>query len=844
MSRRPRSALIAGALLCLWIVPLTSAQGRGSTELPAWGTEPSPNAGFPRNVFSAVDALSPTDAWAVGHFEQNGDLHPRPLVERWDGNAWSSVAVPWVEEGELFGVAAVAPDDVWMAGGYQQGGNALIAHWNGAALSVVPHPNPGTFNRLYAVAAIAPDDVWAVGEYTNPIGISQTLALHWNGSSWAHVPSPSGEGYNQLYGVTALASDDVWAVGDDGNTTLALHWDGSSWARVPTPSPGFAPKLRAVSASPDGEVWAVGDDGPDPLTMRWDGNQWNLVPSPNPGLNHLDLNGVVSLSATDAWAVGVYDLRGNWKTLTMHWDGSSWSVVQSPSPDPTLNVLSGVTALSSSELWAVGYAGGTGTLALQLQGAEWQRTASANEGTGVNVLNGISARNSSDIWAVGHAQTRSLAIHFDGSVWSVVPSPDLEYGVRLEDVVTIAQDEAWAVGWSGSAGSLDDKSVAMHWDGKAWEIVSTPQPGGKSIDRLLAVDAASSTDVWATGVYQNENDPLRDLSLILHWDGARWNVVPHSCNTYWGLTGLTVLSATDVWAVGNALTCHYDGSGWTEVASPQPRSEYYEIAYPLEDVSGTSSSDVWAVGARIIDSPYDQLDWQSIVERWDGTEWKLITTVPGQLLRGVEALSSTNVWAVGNNDYGPLIVHYDESGWSTVPTPEWGRGGRLAGIDSAANELAASPIEPPRELWSAGNYFPGGIPSRTLVQRAPSPTQGAVFGDTNVSFATVSWFGPENGSTETDDLGSYEVGGLTAGTYTFIATNPGCTPASATVTVVAGKTLQQNFHIGCSRAGAGRAARGARVRHARSDRAARRDSARERACSRPFSVSRRQPGPC
>ena len=97
-------------------------------------------------------------------------------------------------------------------------------------MSLVSHPNPGTFNRLYAVTALAANDVWAVGEFTNPI--SRTLALHWNGSSWAHVPTPTGDGYSHLYGVTALASNDVWAVGDDGNSTLALHWDGSQWTRV------------------------------------------------------------------------------------------------------------------------------------------------------------------------------------------------------------------------------------------------------------------------------------------------------------------------------------------------------------------------------------------------------------------------------------------------------------------------------------------------------------------------------------------------------------------------------------------------------------------------------------
>ena len=42
------------------------------------------------------------------------------------------------------------------------------------------------------------------------------------------------------------------------------------------------------------------------------------------------------------------------------------------------------------------------------------------------------------------------------------------------------------------------------------------------------------------------------------------------------------------------------------------------------------------------------------------------------------------------------------------------------------------------------------------------------------SDATISWFGPENGSsTETDPFGDYEVGGLLAGTYTFTATYAG-----------------------------------------------------------------------
>jgi hypothetical protein len=76
-----------------------------------------------------------------------------------------------------------------------------------------------------------------------------------------------------------------------------------------------------------------------------------------------------------------------------------------------------------------------------------------------------------------------------------------------------------------------------------------------------------------------------------------------------------------------------------------------------------------------------------------------------------------------------------------------------------------------------------------------------VVGHSNVGQSTVSWFGPENGSTSTDPSGAYQVGGLQAGTYTFIATEPGCTPDSRSVTVVAGVTKIQDFQVGCNRTG-------------------------------------------
>src|SRR5437763_2573250 len=61
---------------------------------------------------------------------------------------------------------------------------------------------------------------------------------------------------------------------------------------------------------------------------------WSVVPSPNSGMMDNYLNGVVSISLSNVWAVGYSqpNLGGPSQTLIEHWNGTSWSIVSSPSP--------------------------------------------------------------------------------------------------------------------------------------------------------------------------------------------------------------------------------------------------------------------------------------------------------------------------------------------------------------------------------------------------------------------------------------------------------------------------------------------------------------------------------
>jgi hypothetical protein len=262
--------------------------------------------------------------------------------------------------------------------------------------------------------------------------------------------------------------------------------------------------------------------------------------------------------------------------------------------------------------------------------------------------------------------------------------------------------------------------------------------------------------------------------LIQHWDGSRWRIIKNACGL--GLSKIDARTATDIWAVGGSDTCHWDGSTWTHFPTGTPPNPQAYV--DLIDVTVVSLADAWAVGEEIIECG-ETVCYSGEIQHWNGTKWSYVTNFL-DIGYGVDAVSASDIWAVGP---GPAVLHYDGSEWSEVP----------AGVQ--LGELWSVEASAPNDIWAAGDSI-GSSPT-TLVEHAPSASSGAVVGATNVSDALVSWFGQESGSVETDQFGDYQVGGLPAGVYTFTATYAGCTPASAQVTVIAGETIEQDFHLGC-----------------------------------------------
>ncbi len=314
---------------------------------------------------NGVATISARNAWAVG------STTGPSLIEHWNGTRWKKVATGLKvnEDSALESVTALSASNAWAVGWSGQYASEIV-HWNGKRWKKVHSPNPGLGGTaLFGVAATSSTNAWAVG-YT---GAEHSVILHWNGRSWKRVPSPSPAYYSLLYGVTAISARNAWAVGFNKNTagvevTLIEHWNGKVWRRVPSPNPaGLDNDLFGVTATSSRNAWAVGDTPTaagtsKSLTLHWNGSVWTHVPSPNPagtgtsGQHGNNLLAVSATSARNAWAVGLTNHLGAFRTLILHWNGAAWAKVHSPNPGPcsSCNQLQAVAASSGRHAWAVG----------------------------------------------------------------------------------------------------------------------------------------------------------------------------------------------------------------------------------------------------------------------------------------------------------------------------------------------------------------------------------------------------------------------------------------------------------------------------------------------------------
>ena len=117
----------------------------------------------------------------------------------------------------------------------------------------------------------------------------------------------------------------------------------------------------------------------------------------------------------------------------------------------------------------------------------------------------IKANSPTDVWAVGDlgavgsVNAVTAIAHFNGTAWSAVPSPSPGHIANLTGVTTSnAANNVWAVGSFTPAGSSSPQTLTLNWNGTVWSVVASPNP--TSFDGLNAVATnPGAAIVWAVG---------------------------------------------------------------------------------------------------------------------------------------------------------------------------------------------------------------------------------------------------------------------------------------------------------------------------------------------------------
>jgi hypothetical protein len=219
---------------------------------------------------------------------------------------------------------------------------------------------------------------------------------------------------------------------------------------------------------------------------------------------------------------------------------------------------------------------------------------------------------------------------------------------------------------------------------------------------FYSVVGTGPDDVWAVGEY-----------LIAHWDGSGWsqsaNPAPNS-----RLFGIWANGPTDAWIVGEA-TLHWDGKEWT-VSSFGSHSGSYEI---LNAAWGPGQGDVWAVG------------YEAAIDHFGGsTPETYVYGDEGTIFTGIAGSAQGDIWAVA---------------WVDGATTHGVTGGKVVAIQGIGSGGGPwSSPQPLRGVWSNGPGDAWAVGDSGIILRWDGVTWSSVPSGTQSNLRGVWASGPSD----------------------------------------------------------------------------------------------------
>jgi hypothetical protein len=253
-------------------------------------------------------------------------------------------------------------------------------------------------------------------------------------------------------------------------------------------------------------------------------------------------------------------------------------------------------------------------------------------------------------------------------------------------------------------------SVAPALAAATWTRVASPNRGTVASALQDVVMVPGTSTAWAVGYYYDSN-LAANRTMTQRFNGTSWSIVPSvnaSATGYSQLNRVDATSTSNVWAIGS-LVERYNGTNWVAMSSP--------AGVALRGLDVVSSTEVWVAGYS---------GSAATVAQWKNGIWttRYTQASTGRHLTVFEAIavdSSDQVWAVGwDRNYdapgrpvSSLVVHYNGTSWTREATPNPANRNTLMDVVALANG----------EVFAVGvaqDTSGGGITPRSLILRRQS----------------------------------------------------------------------------------------------------------------------------
>jgi hypothetical protein len=350
-----------------------------------------------------------------------------------------------------------------------------------------------------------------------------------------------------------------------------------------------------------------------------------------------DLSGIACKSHTWCMAVGGYQNGSSYHPLSELWNGTRWKDELVPGPSGTDGALSAVECTSASACFAVGYAGSQ-PLVDKWNGTNWMLvSAPIPKGSTTTYFDGVACGGPSACVAVGQESLASGVGHtvaeaWSGSSWSVKPTPSFPGSADgFDEGVACTSTTSCIAAGEFENGQSAYATLAEKWNGTTWKSLAQPAQPRAGTAGYEGIACPTTSTCYAVGFTPG---PKNEAVLVEAWNGSHWSLmtVPNPVSTsddrLNGVACTTTTSCVSVGyyenegEIGKVIAEKLSGTTWSLQSGPNvPGAKLSE----LQAVACASANYCIAVGESVTGSNPEK----TLGEIWNGTSWKLMSTING-----------------------------------------------------------------------------------------------------------------------------------------------------------------------------------------------------------------------